>query len=212
VHALNEHIGSACFKCLLFFFSSNSISDFLLKYRPLTKINANGNSKENDFYFQIEKDTFIIQFIASLQQIFSLKEPLYQNILNLKLEEILLYLIEKYQQPFVAYLNSLLKDEKIISFKSTIEKNVCSNLSLEEIAFLCNMSVSTFKRKFIETYQVSPGKWFQTQRLNKAKELMIEKKLRASEIYLDFGYNNLSSFSFAFKNEFGYSPKEVINF
>gem|GEM_PF-3921274 len=31
-----------------------------------------------------------------------------------------------------------------------------------------------------------------------------------SEIYMDFGYDNLSNFSTAFKNEFGYSPKNVM--
>jgi len=36
---------------------------------------------------------------------------------------------------------------------------------------------------------------------------ILEKgELKPSDIYLDFGYNNLSNFSIAFKNKFGKSP------
>jgi AraC-like DNA-binding protein len=33
--------------------------------------------------------------------------------------------------------------------------------------------------------------------------------IKASDIYQDMGYNNLSNFSIAFKNKFGKSPKEI---
>jgi transcriptional regulator GlxA family with amidase domain len=49
-----------------------------------------------------------------------------------------------------------------------IESNVHSNLKLEEIAFLCNMSLSTFKRHFIVEYNEAPGKWLQDKRLQRA--------------------------------------------
>jgi AraC-like DNA-binding protein len=206
---LTEHIGSKCFKCLFFFFSQKKVSDFLIKHYPFVKDKEPGISTAKDFYFQLERDSYINQFIHSLYQTISLNEPLHQSILSLRLEEILLYLGEKHKQPFVNYLRSLLADERSLSFRSVVEQNICSNLSLEELAFLCNMSLSTFKRKFMDIYEVPPGKWLQKERLKKARELMLDKKLKASEIYLDFGYNNLSSFSIAFKNEFGFSPKDV---
>ncbi len=71
------------------------------------------------------------------------------------------------------------------------------------------MSLSTFKRHFINEYKASPGKWLQDKRLQKAKETLELGKLTPSDIYLDFGYNNLSNFSTAFKNKFGCSPKEI---
>ena len=121
----------------------------------------------------------------------------------------MLYLANKYGLPFFAYLNSLLISERELSFKKVIEKNLYTNLNIEEIAFLCNMSASTFKRKFISIYQESPGKWFRQKRLNKARELLLNSKATPSEIYMDFGYDSLSNFSTAFKNEFGYSPKQT---
>jgi AraC-like DNA-binding protein len=206
---MTEHIGSNCFKCLFFFFPQKKVHDFLLKYYNPADDKTQAMPVHNNSYFRVEKDAYINNFIHSLYQNFALKNALHQHILSLRLEEILLYLIEKYKQPFVAYLKCLLADERELSFKSVIEKNIYSNLSVDEVAFLCNMSLSTFKRKFIDVYQMSPGKWFQKERLKKAREIMIDKKLKASEIYMDFGYNNLSGFSIAFKNEFGVGPKEA---
>ena len=71
------------------------------------------------------------------------------------------------------------------------------------------MSLSTFKRHFITEYNISPGKWLQDKRLLKAKETLELGTLKPTDIYLDFGYNNLSNFSIAFKNKFGYSPSEI---
>ena len=130
--------------------------------------------------------------------------------MELKFEEIMLYLADKYGQSFLGYLHSLLINERELSFKVVVEKNMFTNLNIEEIAFLCNMSVSTFKRKFISIYQESPGKWFQQKRLNKAKEILINIEAIPSENFMDFGYDSLSNFSAAFKNEFGYSPKNMM--
>ncbi len=204
-----ELVGVSSYRCLLFFFSQKNINDFLLKYRHLFDHNGLNKKTTCSPYFLLQKDNFIIHFITSLKQSFDLKQTIAQKILELKFEEIMLYLADKYGQSFFGYLNSLLINERELSFKVVVEKNLFTNLNIEEIAFLCNMSVSTFKRKFISIYQESPGKWFQQKRLNKAKELLINNEAIPSEIYMDFGYDSLSNFSTAFRNEFGYSPKNV---
>jgi AraC-like DNA-binding protein len=130
-------------------------------------------------------------------------------LLLVKFEEIMLYLLYKYEQKFEFYLYSLISKE-VSPFKNVVESNVHSNLKLEEIAFLCNMSLSTFKRHFIVEYNEAPGKWLQDKRLQRAKDILQEGQLKPSDIYLDMGYNNLSNFSIAFKNKFGKSPKEII--
>lgn len=203
---LTELVGTSSYRCLLFFFSQKNISDFLVKHSP--QFNQNKLTITAP-YFLIEKDNFIVHYINSLKHSFGLHTTISQKILELKFEEIMLYLANKYGQPFFAYLNSLLTSERELSFKKVIEKNLYTNLNIEDVAFLCNMSASTFKRKFISIYQESPGKWFQQTRLNKARELLLNNKATPSEIYMEFGYDSLSNFSTAFKNEFGYSPKQT---
>ena len=209
---MTEHIGDTYFRCLLFFFSQKNIDGFFLKYPHLVSEIKINSKAEREPYFRLEKDEFINYFINSLEQIFHLQSSTLQNILRLKFEEIMLYLTDKYSEEFLAYVRSLLVDEKSLSFKTIVEKNICTHLNLEEIAFLCNMSLSTFKRQFVQIYQVPPGKWFQRMRLNKAREILNGNKVKPSEIYMDFGYDSLSNFSTAFKNEFGYSPKHVHSF
>jgi AraC-like DNA-binding protein len=80
-------------------------------------------------------------------------------LLLVKFEEIMLYLLLQIWRKFEFYLYSLISKE--VSFKNVVESNVHSNLKLEEIAFLCNMSLSTFKRHFIVEYNEAPGKWLQ---------------------------------------------------
>jgi len=118
------------------------------------------------------------------------------------------YVLAKYGEPFERYLHSLISKETS-PFRKTVESNASSNLKLEEFAFLCNMSLSSFKRKFIMEFGESPGKWLQEKRLQKAYDLLRQGEQTASDIYLDFGYGNLSNFSAAFKTKFGINPSDL---
>ncbi len=195
----------AIYYCKLFFFSEKKLTDFLIKYTNDIK-----PYKEDVPYFVIENDDYIAAFINSLSSSTFTNHSYSDALLVLKFEEIMLYLLNKYGNQFEYYLHSLISKE-ISPFKKVVESNVNSNLKIEEIAFLCNMSLSTFKRHFTSEYKEPPGKWFQDKRLQKAKELLQGGELKASDIYLDIGYNNLSNFSIAFKNKFGISPTEIYN-
>ncbi|TXD52642.1 MULTISPECIES: helix-turn-helix domain-containing protein [unclassified Polaribacter] len=193
----------AVYYCKLFFFSEKKLTDFLSKYTNDVK-----PYKEDVPYFVIENDDYIAAFINSLSSNTFTDHSYSDALLVLKFEEIMLYLLNKYGAAFEYYLHSLISKE-ISPFKNVVESNVNSNLKLEEIAFLCNMSLSTFKRHFTLEYKEPPGKWLKDKRLQKAKELLQAGDLKASDIYLDIGYNNLSNFSIAFKNKFGISPTEI---
>ncbi|MDX6746544.1 AraC family transcriptional regulator [Polaribacter sp. PL03] len=195
----------AIYYCKLFFFSEKKLTDFLSKYTNDVK-----PYKEDAPYFVIENDDYIAAFINSLSSNTFIDQSYSSALLSLKFEEIMLYMLNKYGDKFEIYLHSLISKE-VSPFKNTVESNVHSNLKLEEIAFLCNMSLSTFKRHFTNEYKVPPGKWLQDKRLQKAKELLQGGELKASDIYLDIGYNNLSNFSTAFKNKFGVSPADIYN-
>lgn len=193
----------ATYYCKLLFFSENILKEFIEKHlKTKHKVIDEGP------YFTISNDTYIASYINSLSTISEAPPAFLQNLLSVKFEELMLYLIQKYGVGFEIYLQSLVIEE-ITPLQRMVESKVHSNLKLEEIAFLCNMSLSTFKRRFLSEYKVSPGKWLTDQRLLKAKETLTQGKLKPSDIYLDFGYNNLSNFSIAFKNKFGVNPSEI---
>ena len=189
--------------CKLLFFSEKILNEFLVKHTS----NENTSNEESP-YFVIGNDDYISSYLSSLSTISDAPPLFVEKLLSTKFEELMFYLLHKYGNKFENYLHSLINEETS-PFKKIVESKIHSNLKLQEIAFLCNMSLSTFKRHFIKEYEVSPGKWLQDKRLNKAKEILAQGELKASNIYLDFGYNNLSNFSIAFKNKFGISPSEI---
>ncbi|SFN91365.1 AraC-type DNA-binding protein [Bizionia echini] len=189
--------------CKLFFFSEKKLKEFLEKHKKNSKI-----VKEETPYFIIRNDSYISSYLNSLSTISEAPTVFADNLLSVKFEELMLYLLQKYGRKFELFLHSLIIKETS-PFKKIVESKIHSNLKLEEIAFLCNMSLSTFKRHFIKEYKTSPGKWLKDKRLQKAKETLELGNLKPSDIYLDFGYNNLSNFSIAFKNKFGINPSEI---
>jgi AraC family transcriptional regulator, exoenzyme S synthesis regulatory protein ExsA len=189
--------------CKLFFFSEQKLKEFLKKH-----VGIDQSIQEEIPFFAIANDEYIASYLNTLSKIDTAPSTFISTFLSVKFEELMLYLINKYGDKFKTYLYSLIS-KTTSPFSTVIESNMYSNLKLEEIAFLCNMSLSTFKRYFIKEYEVSPGKWLQEKRLLKAKEMLQEGNLKASDIYLDLGYHNLSNFSSAFKKKFGVSPKDV---
>lgn len=189
--------------CKLFFFSNEKLLAFLQKHqidhKPLT---------EERPWFAIGNDDFISSYLDTLSTISRTPSQYRMEMLTLKLEEILLYLIGRYGDAFKGFLHSLIS-ENVSNFKQVVESNAYSGLRTEELAFLCNMSLSTFKRHFVKTYNQPPGKWLRETRLQKAKEMLEQGEAKPSEIFYQLGYNNLSNFSAAFKARFGFAPKDA---
>ncbi|WP_426046649.1 helix-turn-helix domain-containing protein [Chryseobacterium sp. NFX27] len=57
-------------------------------------------------------------------------------------------------------------------------------------------------------FGTTPGKWLLEKRLQEAHYLL-EKGRKATDIYLDLGFEDLSHFSFAFKKQYGLPPSRL---
>lgn len=161
-------------------------------------------------YFTFDQDDFVKAFINSLAVNFKLYQSLSRELLEIKFEEIMTYLFYKYKATFVPFLLNTLQHDRTLSFKNTIEANKYTNLRTKEIAFLCNMSISTFKRHFINLFGETPGSWFRTKRLERSKYLLESGNTKPSELVNSSGYKNLSHFSTAYKAKFGTPPSEAV--
>lgn len=190
------------YRSMLFFFSDEMVLSFIRKYELEKTKNIMYRS-----VFSFDYDVFIKRFVNSLLDVIKLSRQGQQNILNAKFEEILLYLIE-FKGPDFLFALITNSDGQTHKFTETIESNQFNKLTLDELAFLCNMSVSTFKRKFKKHYNVSPMKWFKNKRLELASLLLKDDQKRSSDIYLEAGFDNLSSFVQAYKTKFGVTPKQ----
>jgi len=188
------------FASLLIFFSNEFLADFLTKHEIVLKKSAVSSSPVITF----PKDDYLLNFQQSMKLLESnfSKKPFRVA----KVEEILLYLLEKHPDQTIAFMSRAIHQIRNNSLIQVIQNHKFKKLNSQELAFLCNMSLSTFKRKFYDVYKTSPKKYMLGERMKKAERLLQHKK-RPSEIYYELGYENLSSFSLEFKKHFGLSPR-----
>lgn len=92
--------------------------------------------------------------------------------------------------------------------RQAVTSHIGRPIAVEELAFLCNMSLSTFKRRFAYLYGTSPSRWLLERRMEKAAVLLRQADRNVSELYDELGYENLSSFIQSFKQFYGVTPKQ----
>ena len=197
---INEN---SIYKSINLFFSDNFLTNYLVnKSKYLSK-------EYIDSPILIIKDEYIINFEKSLL-LLQEKSERTQNLIEIKFEEIFSYLSHKHSSLWDMFVCAILNRSNDLPFRQVITQQEDFNLSVDELAFLCNMSISTFKRKFSEVFNASPKQYFIQKKMNHAMALLQSNK-RPSEIFIDLGYQNLSAFSNEFKKHFGFSPKEHTN-
>ncbi len=190
------------YRSMLLFFEDEQLLNVIEKYESKKEISTVAKP-----FIVFDYDTYTRNFVQSIMYLNQLKSSGHELLMRTKCEEILLYLTQQHGPELM--LRFLGHHQGLDShFKSIVENNIHNLLTIGELAFLCNMSVSTFKRTFYKIYLESPIKWFQEKRLEHAAFLLAHKKERASDIYLNLGYESLSSFIQAFKRKFGSTPKQ----
>jgi AraC-like DNA-binding protein len=191
------------YRSILLFFSNEYLISFLQRH-SLTLKRANDAS----FCFKATKDEFLLNFEKSLT-ILNAELTANNNLLKVKIDEILLYLHKKNPDRINDLFKSILNEDKKVLFTVIVQANLNNNLRIDEMAFLCNMSVSTFKRRFTEAYNTTPKQYFIAHKMQKAA-VLLKQNIKPSEMYADLGYENLSAFSNEFRKHFGVSPKAYV--
>ncbi|MFT5228293.1 MAG: AraC-like DNA-binding protein [Litorivivens sp.] len=190
------------YRSVLIFFSNEAVLKFINKFELRQ---THGHVYFSTYCF--DSDSFINIFVKSILDISKLSKSLQKNILDAKFDEIMLYLIEVQGVDFLYSLitNSNNQTQKFIQI---VESNKLNRLTIKELSFLSNMSVSTFKREFEKHFNSPPSRWFQEKRLEHSAFLLKNKSKRPSDIFEEIGYENLSNFIQAFKLKFGVTPKQ----
>lgn len=94
-------------------------------------------------------------------------------------------------------------------FKIHLKTNLSeSELSTETIAHALAVSRMQLHRKITALTGMSVGTLIRNQRMKQATRLLEDPKFRVSEICYEVGYDDSSSFTRAFKKEYGLTPTE----
>lgn len=177
----------------------NTIPQFLKQPQPLP---------EKGGMTRLSSDLILQKYIDSILFYFEHPSIANEEILVLKLKEIILLLNQTSEAPKIRAILSNLFNPQTFTFREIVDAHIFSSVGLAELAQLTNMSLSTFKREFNRIYQESPASYLKERKLQKAAERLTVSKARLGEIAFDCGFNNLSHFSKAFKTRFGTSPSE----
>lgn len=210
-----DHQESALLKCGTYYFDfhkkneNNQVEMIAIHLFPelihevsLTKLPTKQDAST------LNSNDIITQFIQSLEFYFDYPDLMNDEILALKLKELIILLIQTEQIDSINTLLSDLQNPRIFEFNKVIEAHLFSNLSIEELAKLTNLSLSSFKREFKKTYNDSPTNYILSRRLQKAKDLLIHSENNISEIAYDLGFNDPLYFTRLFKKKEGVPPTE----
>ena len=187
---------------ILLAISDDEIISFLTRNQLYSK-----NAIELDSFYIFKYDDFLDRFLDSLEEVMNLPHGVQNKILRPKINELLTYICHIHGPELLISLVQNV-DSSIQQLVSVVERNKFNVLTLEDLAFLCNRSVSSFKRDFFKEYHQTPMKWFHKNRMEYAAYQIKSLGKKPIQIYRNAGYDNLTSFFKAFKKEYGITPRE----
>lgn len=164
------------------------------------------NQVTNQSRGAISNDFLIQKYIEGLLFYFENPSLVNDEILVLKLKEIILLLSQTQDAETIQVILSQLFSPATYTFKQIIEANLFEQVGVEDLAQKNNLSVSSFKREFKKLYNDSPANYIRTKRLERAAELLLASNERITDIAFDCGFNDLANFTKSFHDRYNVSP------
>lgn len=174
--------------------------------RELPAVIQPGKSVSNQSHGKINNDFLIQKYIEGLLFYFENPSLANEEILILKMKEIILLLSQTQQFETIQVILSQLFSPAKFSFKQIIEANLFAQINIEELAQKTNLSVSSFKREFAKLYNDTPANYIKNKKLEKAAELLLASDNRIADIAYECGFNDLANFTKSFHDKYHLSP------
>jgi AraC family transcriptional regulator, transcriptional activator of the genes for pyochelin and ferripyochelin receptors len=97
--------------------------------------------------------------------------------------------------------------ERIHHAKTILTENLTHPPSIVELAQQVGVNDYKLKQGFRQVFQTTPFGYLRAQRLELARQLLSDTELSVEEVAIAVGYQSRSSFTAAFRRQFGTSPK-----
>lgn len=191
-------------KSLIFIFHDKFLHN-VIKDVPVTESKVEKTGSEN--LIQLPKTPLLVGLMDSISAYFKGSSELDSDIVQLKTLEALMAITRS--NPEVVNTFHEFSQAERADLVEFMQHNFMYNFSLDRFATMSGRSLSTFNREFKSIFSESPHKWIMKQRLQLAKQLLINKGKKASDVYLEVGFEDLAHFSKRFKSFFGVNPSEM---
>ena len=89
-----------------------------------------------------------------------------------------------------------------------LRNNLDRHVTISELTEVSGVSGTTLKKHFHEVYGMPIYAWFKRERMLSAARDLVETQDSILKIAGDYGYENASKFSGAFRDVLGISPRE----
>ncbi len=157
---------------------------------------------------KIKVDPLLQNFKESINYLLDQPSLADDTLILLKLREFVQLLLRQGGTSSIQNFFANLFSPVQYDLQTTVENNLYANLSIDELARLCNMSSSTFKRKFKRIYQDSPRSYILKQKIKKACHLLSYSSSSITQIAFDCGFASISGFNRNFKQLQHLSPSD----
>ncbi len=201
---LKQPTAENAFKSVSIYLDQNTLRNYSIQYNIEKSISKN---TEKEAVLYIKENPLLKSFMDSLLPYLKEDQGINQELQTLKLHEVITILLQC--KPELKEILFDFNEPGKIDLEVFMKKNFLFNVDLNRFAYLTGRSLATFKRDFQKIFNNSPSRWLQQKRLEEAYFLIKEKNRRPSEVYLETGFEDLSHFSFAFKNKYGVSPSKL---
>lgn len=146
------------------------------------------------------------QYMKNLMIYFEEPEVMDEELGILKLKELMMILLKSANHENIRKLLSEIFTPVNVKFRQTIEQNLFNSLSLEQLAFICNMSLSTFKREFKKEFDETPARYIKNKRLEHAAVRLVSDQEPITTIAYESGFQDITTFSANFHEKYLVSP------
>ena len=160
------------------------------------------------YLVQVSASALIKQYFDSIRHLFAHQEAITDDLLVLKLKEVIVLLLQTPESDNVLQIIRSLFSEKTFSFKEVIEAHVCEPVTVDDLAMLTNQSLSSFKREFRKVFNSTPADYLVKRRTELVAQKLQTSDDSISEIGYDCGFSSPAHLSRAFKARFGLSPSQ----
>ena len=165
-------------------------------------------SPVTQYVVQTAADEFVKHYFDGVLQFFENRTALTDNILKLKLKEIILLLLRSDKAGSIRQIVKSLFSNRTFAFKELVDAHISSGATVENLAVLTNCSMSTFKRRFKEIYNTSPNRYMLHQRLERVSTLLKLSDQTISSIGYECGFSSPEHLSRAFKKKYKLTPTD----
>ena len=163
-------------------------------------------SENKSFVHKVGALDVVSKFMESLCFYFDNPGLVNDELLELKVKELLLLLVQTKNTTSIVGLFTDLFTPRDINIKDVINSHLFSDVSVEDLAELCNVSVSTFNRTFQTLFNDTPANYIKIKRLERAKDLLAMSAMTVSEIAFQICFKDVAHFSRSFKAAHHCSP------